>query len=166
MSYVLIPESESEEFAALPEHIRREVQRWLLWLYEIEEEKPAAPAIRRIAARNGLKIQTVYRKLKLYREYGWLGLVNRAKYPSKPAPASSKKFLRFLYLLWLANDKHYKHTHQQIIAIWKSGAPIPGYENSPQESHWNECPIGWTYENIVYHIKTYIETYPNEARTT
>jgi hypothetical protein len=98
----------------------------------------------------------------MFRKYDWRGLVNRAKHPSNPPPASSKSFLRFVHTLWLANDKNYKNTHQQIIAIWKGRAPIPGYKNLPEKSAWNDCPDGWTYENIIYHIKTYAKIYSEE----
>ena len=164
MTHFLIPESDNKEFESLPKDIRREVQRWLLWIYEIEKGKPAGPAIRRIAEGNCLKVQTIYHKWRIYRRYDWQGLINRAKWPSKPAQASSKKFLRFLYLLWLANDKKYKNTHQQIIAIWKAGIPIPGYEKLPSKSSSNECPDGWTYENMIYHIKTYAKIYAEEIK--
>jgi hypothetical protein len=58
--YYGMPESDQKEFATLPKHIRREVKRWILWLYQIEREKPALPAIRRIAEQNDLKISTIY----------------------------------------------------------------------------------------------------------
>jgi len=80
-----------------------------------------------------------------------------------PAEASSKPFLRFVYKLWLANGKNYKNTHLQIIAMWKGKAPIPGYDETPSKSPHNDCPPGWTYENIIYHIKTFAKDYPAEA---
>jgi hypothetical protein len=157
-----IPESDHQEFSSLPKHIRREVQRWILWLHEIAQEKPALPAIRRVAERNNLKVKTVYRKLRAYEKYDWRGLINRAKFPAEPTPTSSKTFLRFLHALWLANNKNYKSSHLQIVAIWKGGAPIPGYDYLPKKPPFNECPDGWTYCNLRYHIKTFIEKYPEE----
>jgi hypothetical protein len=162
MTHFLIPESDNQEFESLPKHIRREVQRWLLWLYEIEKEKPAGPAIRRIAEKNHLKVQTIYHKWRIYRRYDWRGLVNRAKFPLNPPPASSKTFLRFLHALWLANEKNYKNTHRQLVAIWKGKAPIPGYKDLPTKSPFNNFPDGWTSDNLRYHIITYREIYPEE----
>jgi hypothetical protein len=138
------------------------VRQWLLWLYEIDQEKPAGSAIRRIAEKNRLKVQTIYHKWRMWRKYDWRALVNRAKWPANPPLTSSKTFLRFLHTLWLANNKNYKNTHLQIVAIWKDNAPIPGYDYLPEKSSFNECPDGWTYCNLRYHIKTFIETYPEE----
>ncbi len=158
-----IPEREKADFFALPKHIRREVQRWIIWLNRIELAKPKLPAIRKIADENKQKIGTIYGKLTVYRKYGWRGLINRAKYPSPPAGPSSMPFLRFLHALWLANGKNYKNTHLQILAIWKGKAPIPGYDTLPAESPWNACPDGWTYGNVIYHIKTFIKNFPEES---
>lgn len=163
MNYCGISESDRREFSLLPKHIRREVQRWILWLNVIANEKPALPAIRKVAEQNNLKVKTVYRKLRAYEKYDWRGLINRAKFPAKPSPASSKTFLRFLHALWLANNKNYKNTHLQIVAIWKGRVPIPGYDYLPEKSPFNECPSGWTYCNLRYHIKTFMENYPEET---
>ena len=158
-----IPERDEAEFLALPEHIRIEIRQWVSWLDKVEQAKPRLPVVRHVSKSSGQNISSVYRKLALYQQYGWRGLINRAKHPSQPPKTSSLPFLSFLHSLWVANGRDYKTTHLQMLAIWKCKAPIPGYNYAPPKSSWNDCPDGWTYCNICYHIKTFIKNYPDLA---
>jgi hypothetical protein len=155
-----IPASDLSEFGLLPPRIRAEVNFWIDLIGIIEESKPILPAIQQAAEKHRLSQATIYRKRRDYKIYGCRGLVNRAKHPSNPPPASSNTFLHFLHSLWLANNKNYTNTHLQLIAIWKGGAPIPGYDELPPESPFNEFPVGWTMDNLRYHIITFRENHP------
>ena len=155
-----IPASDLSEFASLPLKIRHEIDFWIDLIRDIEESKPILPAIQQAAEKHRVSQPTIHRKRRDYRIYGWRGLVNRSKYPSNPPPASSNTFLHFLHSLWIANNKNYTNTHLQLIAIWKGGAPIPGYVELPQKSPFNEFPVGWTMDNLRYHIITYRENHP------
>jgi hypothetical protein len=155
-----IPASDLSDFGLLPPKIRAEVNFWIDMINTIESSKPILPAIQQAVEKHHLSQATIFRKRRDYKIHGWRGLVNRSKHPSNPPPASSETFLRFLHSLWLANDKNYVNTHLQIVAMWKDGAPIPGYEELPLKSPFNEFPIGWTYDNIRIHIIAYRENHP------
>jgi hypothetical protein len=155
-----IPQKDLKEFLSLPPHIRVEVETWINRLLALDGAKPLLPAVLTLCERQKLNTSTIYRKLSHYRHYGWRGLINRAKFPSNLPPTSNDAFLRFVHGLWLANNKNYRNTHLQLLAIWKQKAPIPGYGEHPTKSHWNDSPDGWTYENIIYHIKTFIKNHP------
>lgn len=160
-----IPPSDLSEFASLPPQIRAEVNFWIHLINSIEQSKPILPAVQQAKEKYRLSQATIFRKRKDYRTLGWRALVNRAKYPSNPPPASSEVFLRFLHALWLANNKNYRNTHLQIVAMWKGKAPIPGYEDLPPQSPFNKFPIGWTYDNIRYHIIAFKENHPEPLAT-
>ena len=162
MNNLNIPVKDETEFLSLPKRIRDEVKSWIISLRQVENAKPILPAVQRICVSKKVSRATVYKKLRDYQIFGWRGLINRAKWPSNLPSASNDAFLLFLYRLWLANNKHFRNTHLQLLAIWKHSAPIPGYGETPRKSPWNDCPDGWTYENIVYHIKTFIKNYPEE----
>lgn len=160
MCHEEIPKADLSEFLLLPVHVRAEVLSWIKSLTILAGSKPVLPAVAQICKRHNIKRSSLYRKQRDFFNYGWRGLINRAKYPSNPPAASNERFLRFIHGMWLANNKNYRNTHLQLVAIWKGGAPIPGYDKLPAKSTWNDCPDGWTYCNIVYHIKTYVENYP------
>jgi len=151
----VIPADEWPEFFSLPLSCRGEVEKWIRSLVLIAKAKPILPEVARAAKEHNVNASSVYRKQKDFERYGWRGLINRAKYPANPPPTSSDVFMRFIHGLWLANDKNYRRTHLQLVALWKQKAPIPGFDRLPEKSSWNDCPDGWTYCNIIYHIKTY-----------
>ena len=159
----LIPKKDLPEFLSLPASCQVEVLKWIRSLVILAGSRPILPAIAHAAKMRKVNTSSVYRKQKDYRDYGWRGLVNRAKYPSNPPPTSGERFLRFVHGLWLANNKNYRNTHLQLVAIWKQKAPIPGYDYPPAKSSWNDCPDGWTYSNIIYHIKTFLKNFPKES---
>jgi hypothetical protein len=155
-----IPASDLSDFGLLPPKIRAEVNFWIDLIDSIENSKPILPAIQHAMEKHSLSQATIFRKRRDYKTYGWHRLVNRSKHPSNPPPASSNTFLQFLHSLWLANNKNYTNTHLQLIAIWKGNAPIPGYDELPPKSPFNEFPVGWTMDNLRYHIITYRESHP------
>jgi hypothetical protein len=155
-----IPLGDFPEFAALRPKIRQEVDFWINLIGDIEDSKPVLPAIQRAKEKFHISQATIFRKRKDYKTYGWRGLINRAKHPSNLPPASSETFLRFVYALWMANNKNYVNTHLQLVAMWKGRAPIPGYEELPSKSPFKEFPAGWTYGNIHKHIKDFAENHP------
>ena len=162
-----IPHKDLAEFEQLPARIRKEILVFIRCIRRLELAKQQGVPLRELAvhlARNyGLSVKTIYRKRRDYFLYGWQGMINRAKWPSPPAAASKIPFRHFVHGLWLANNRHYKNTHAQLIAIWKGRAPIPGYERPPEKSPWNDCPPGWTYCNIIQHIKAFEKDFPGEA---
>jgi hypothetical protein len=156
----IIPAKDLREFLSLPPQIQAEVESWARSLLILAGSKPILPAIAHAAKTHKVNASSVYRKRRDFDRYGWRGLINRAKYPANPPPTSGERFLRFIHRLWLANDKNYKNTHLQLMAIWKQKAPIPGYDYPPAKSNWNDCPDGWTYCNIIYHIKNFVKNHP------
>lgn len=151
-----IPKRDRREFFSLPKKARREVQRWIYLLGKIEQAKPKLAAIQDVSKSSGVNVSSVYRKKREFETYGWRGLVNRAKYPSQKPPMSDLKFLCFVHALWLANDQNYKNTHSQLVAIWRARAPIPGYNGAADRLTRGGIPEGWTYCNLVYHIKSHV----------
>jgi len=149
-------------FSELPIHVRQEVQLWQDILKDIVDKKPLHPLARQVALRQRVGVATVYRKLRAFERHGWRGLINRAKFPMNPS-AAPHPFQIFLHGLWLVNKKNYKITHEQIVAMWKGGAQIPGYPKRPEVGSFTGCPEGWTYENMIYLIKTLEDNYPEEV---
>jgi hypothetical protein len=149
------PLCKEAKFSDLPDAVRQEVERWQELLETIAKRRPAQAVLKRIAVNQKTSLATVYRKLRAFEDFGWRGLVNRAKLPSLGPPAPPNKFREFLYALWLANRKNYRATHEQMVAMWRGGARIPGYIKSPDISPHNPHPAGWTYANFVYHINAF-----------
>jgi hypothetical protein len=163
MDFANMTKREAQEFMELPVHIRADVELWVGWLREVELAKPILPVIESVANKSGVNVSSVYRKRRAFNLCGWRGLINRAKWPSTLAQTSEMPFQRFLHGLWLANSRHYKNTHRHLMAIWKARAPIPGYDYPPQK--WRRLPVpqGWTYCNMIYHIKTFMGNFPSQA---
>jgi hypothetical protein len=149
------------DFAELPPNVREEVEIWQKVLRRAVDCRPVRPILRQIASGRRVGLATVYRKLRAFETHGWRGLVNRAKFPMSP-PAPPRTFRAFLHALWIVNGKSYRATHEQVVAMWKGGAKIPGYVQRPRVSPFNPHPDGWTYANFVYHIKKAEANRPHE----
>lgn len=150
------------DFSALPPHVREEVENWQRLLKHALDCRPVRPILKEIASGQKVGLATAYRKLRAFERHGWRGLVNRAKFPTSP-PAPPQTFRAFLHAIWLANKKSYRTTHEQVVAMWKGGAKIPGYPCRPEVSPFNPHPDGWTYANFVYLIKTFEQQPRKEA---
>ena len=149
------------EFSALPPHIRQEIQTWQKLLKHALNRRPVRPVLVMIANSRKVSLATAYCKLRAFENYGWRGLINRAKYPTSP-PAPPRTFRAFLHALWILNKKSYRVTHAQVVAMWKGGANIPGYSQRPKVNPFNPHPDGWTYANFVYHIKNEESNQPQQ----
>lgn len=153
----------SLELSDLPIHVRDEVVAWQRLLKNIANTRPSRKSVELIATSRKVAVSTVYRKLRQYERHGWRGLVNRAKFPVNPS-ALPQTFQIFLRGLWLLNQRNYRHTHNQIVAMWRGGAEIPGCDQSPQAAFKAGYPVGWSYENIIYLIQQLEKKYPNIDR--
>ena len=72
-------------------------------------------------------------------------LINRAKIPERRnLPA---EFIEFWRSLCERNQRKCKPAHRALVAAWRSGAAIPGYEGTDQPRH--EIPAGWDYSNLM-----------------
>jgi hypothetical protein len=151
---------EQLKFADLPVSVREDVKRWRRILKIVAHTNPSRKSVELIARNRRVSISTAYKKLRAYEDFGWRGIVNRAKL-AQNASAVPVPFQIFLRGLWLLNRRSYRHTHNQVMAMWKGRAMLPGYARTPEAAFTNGCPNGWTYENFIYLIKQLERKYPD-----
>lgn len=150
---MLLSPTDAADYGALPAAVRAEVDAWTREFDLIA--KPLTRAFAEIGGRMGCDATTVRRKY-----YAWLGanrdfraLVNRAKIPAKRnLPA---EFVEFWRSLCERNQRKCKPAYRALVAAWRSGQQIPGYEGSTENR--NELPRGWDYSNLMRYKPTKLE---------
>lgn len=145
--------TDAADYGALPATVRAEVDAWTREFENIG--KPLTKAFGEVGGRMGCDATTVRRKY-----YAWVGaghdfraLVNRAKIPAKRnLPA---EFVAYWRSLCERNQRKCKPAYRALVAAWRSGMQIPGYEGSIEPR--NELPRGWDYSNLMRYKPTKLE---------
>lgn len=150
---MLLSSSDLSEYGALPAAVRAEVDAWVR---EFEgASRPLTKAFADIAGRMSCDATTVRRKFYAWTKSGqdFRSLINRAKIPERRnLPA---EFIEFWRSLCERNQRKCKPAHRALVAAWRSGAAIPGYEGTDQPRH--EIPAGWDYSNLMRYRPTKFE---------
>lgn len=151
------------KYSDVPMDVREDVRRWRRILKIFAHTNPSRKSVELIAKNRGVSISTAYKKLRAYEDFGWRGIVNRAKL-AQNASAVPVPFQIFLRGLWLLNGRSYRRTHDQVVAMWKGKVMLPGYTAAPKAAFTDGHPNGWTYENFIYLIKQLEQKYPDIDR--
>lgn len=150
---MLLSSSDLAEYGALPAAVRAEVDAWMR---EFNEAKaPLTKAFVDIAGRMACDSTTVRRKFYAWKKAGgdFRSLVNRAKLPDRRnLPA---EFVEFWRSLCERNQRKCKPAHRALVALWRSGGTVPGYEGTTLPRH--ELPRGWDYSNLMRYRPTKLE---------
>ena len=128
----------------LPPDVRDDVEQWRDRLLTVT--KPVTVSLRRIAAATGVSVKTAARKYYAFKASGCdvRSLVNRAKVPETESNLTPE-FLDWFKALAEKNQRKNRPAHRKFCSLWKSGAQIPGLDNSlPRHC----LPPGTGYDNI------------------
>lgn len=133
----------------LPPDVRDDVEQWRDRLLTVT--KPVTASLRRIAAATGVSVKTAARKYYAFKASGCdvRSLVNRAKVPETESNLTPE-FLDWFKALAEKNQRKNRPAHRKFCSLWKSGAQIPGLDNSlPRHC----LPPGTGYDNIQKRIR-------------
>ena len=133
----------------LPPDVRDDVEQWRDRLLTVT--KPVTVSLRRIAAATGVSVKTAARKYYAFKTSGCdvRSLVNRAKVPDVES-ALTPEFIEWFKALAEKNQRKNRPAHRKFCHLWKSGAQIPGLDNSlPRHC----LPPGTGYDNIQKRIR-------------
>jgi hypothetical protein len=133
----------------LPPDVRDDVEQWRDRLLTVT--KPVTASLRRIAAATGVSVKTAARKYYAFKASGCdvRSLVNRARVPETESNLTPE-FLEWFKALAEKNQRKNRPAHRKFCSLWKSGAQIPGLDNSlPRHC----LPPGTGYDNIQKRIR-------------
>lgn len=172
-SLFAIPETDSVEFAKLPEEVRQDARRVLRTLAAIHAADNKITACKVHAAqfqgRRGFTWQSLRRKYYDYiEEWNWRRVIDRAKagrnyWVGPNAAPLAESFLEYWRQLCQENGRKSKPAHRKLVAQWRAwragdrAAAIPGYEVCPPESAGTGLPRGWEYSNLMRYQPTRFE---------
>lgn len=137
-------QADNHFLGTLPPEVRDEVCAWRDALLMVTP--PLKHSLARVAAQIGVSTKTARRKYDVWRHSGFSlrSLVNKAKVPEIES-ALTPEFLEWFKALAESNQRKTKPAYRKFCALWKSGAQIPGMDNSlPRHS----VPPGFGYDNI------------------
>lgn len=143
------------DFSRLPDAVRREVNRWRLEFELVQ--RPFQKALRTIAKKMGVSVQTANRKF-----YAWLNangdwrvLVNRAKCPEPGRVGLPPETILYWQQLCGGNQRKCRPAYRKLIEAWRAGKEIPGF---PKDAPRHVIPPGLSYQNLMRHKPTKFET--------
>lgn len=134
----------------LPAAERARAELWDAAFRDVTE--PVTESLRAVAARLGAGYSTALRKWYAWKREGVAGLVRRAKGPRRRD--LSPEFIAWWKQLCQENGRKCKPAYRKFVALFKSGALIPGI--GPEITRF-KLPRGYTYENLIRHAPTRFE---------
>ena len=163
MTELTIPQNDMISYAALPDAVKSDVAVWIDVLRVVNASVAEGCALTEVIAqqaqrmvhRRGFSAVNIARKWRAVRRGGWRGLVNGAKL-SGSAKGLPDEFIEHWRGLCERNQRKCKPAHRRLIADWRAGLPIPGYDESPTAGP-DGIPPGWGYANLMRHAPTKYE---------
>ncbi len=154
----LIPHPDLGEFGNLEDDCKREVLTLLRAMREIDAAKKTTHAIRSWAARLNRSYSRLRALYYSWKESGWRGLVNRAKYfpCARDLPVSFVDFWKEMRMQF-QRDRTGKAAHDALCdklakwerEPWNAALRIPGYDKPPKRDAFTGLPRGWKYGNLM-----------------
>ncbi len=161
----LIPSADLARFHRETAACRREVLHWLAHLASLPDAKNRQRGFSAVAAATATSPSTVRRKYYAWRKQGWLGLVNRSRYPLPGKNTLPAPFLTHWKTLLEQHqrDDVGRQAHRVLLTQldrWARtadpAAAVPGYTAPPAADSWcgtarRHVPAGWSYRNLIRH---------------
>lgn len=155
MTLTLTP-SDIAERGQLPPDVNAEVDLWFAAFAAVQ--RPVVASLRALARQMGVAEKSVIRRYYLWRDYGWRGLVNRAKVPGWDPEHGllardeglSEEFIEWFKALAERNQRKTRPAFRQFVRAWQRGDQIPGLDNNLPR---HELPRGCSYGNLARKCK-------------
>jgi hypothetical protein len=133
----------------LPAEKRTLVDAWLREFPRLEP--PIQASLAALAAQLGVSLATVRRRYDAWRRGGAEAVV-RAEAGDSRGTNLPEVFLDYWQSLCERNQRACRPAWRQLVRAWRSGQPIPGYEQ--QTGPRTDLPAGWSYGNLMRHRPT------------
>ena len=142
------------EFALLSACAQREVHRVLDAAREAcEQSGSVGAAVERFGAALGLHPKAARRRWDAIRHHGWQGALDgRRRRTARMDVARRPAFLAMWRELVDGHQRSCRAAWHDLIALWKSGRRMPGYdefEGRPPVNPATGLPVGWSYRRLV-----------------
>lgn len=161
---------QSIAYARLPDCLKPELKLFLAAMCAIDEAPKKSVAIRtqsnRLRAFRGSKPKSLERKYYKWVEADrdWFSLVDKARLPKDDEQSLPRAFLEYWREKFLSNQRKGKPAWRQLIAEFKAGHAIPGYNGSPDADPFTDLPYGWSYANLMRSVNKPTEFETKAAR--
>ncbi len=143
--------SDIAERGQLPPDVNAEIDLWFAAFAAVQ--RPIVASLRALARQMGVAEKSVIRRYYLWRDYGWRGLVNRARVPGWDPEHGliardeglTEEFIKWFKALAERNQRKTRPAYRQFARAWMRGDQIPGLDNDlPRHT----LPRGCSYGNL------------------
>lgn len=148
--------SDIAERGQLPPDVNAEIDLWFAAFAAVQ--RPIVASLRALARQMGVAEKSVIRRYYLWRDYGWRGLVNRARVPGWDPEHGllardeglTEEFIEWFKALAERNQRKTRPAYRQFARAWMRGDQIPGLDNNlPRHT----LPRGCSYGNLARKCK-------------